>query len=200
MHFLISEVHPFDEGEWWFSIIDVVSILSGSKNSRRYWSDLKRQLVENEDFFQLYEKIVQLKLLSTDGKKYNTDCANTETIFRIIQSISSPKAEPFKRWLAKVGYDRVKEIEDPELASQRSRELYKAKEYDNAWIEKRMRGIQVRAELTEEWKKRAVGSSQDYAILTAEISKATIIMVVPLYYFTDLFSDAFIICKNIPRC
>lgn len=163
----------FHEGEWWFSIIDVVSILSGSKNPRRYWSDLKSQLIEKEEFIQLYDKIVQLKLLSSDGKKYNTDCSNTETIFRIIQSIPSPKAEPFKRWLAKVGYERVQEIEDPELASQRARDIYKAKGYDEAWIEKRMRGIQIRAELTDEWKSRDVGGNQEYAILTAEISKAT---------------------------
>ena len=163
----------FHENEWWFSVIDVIRLLSESHNARRYWSDLKRQLIEKEDFIQLYEKIVQLKLPSEDGKKYNTDCANTETVFRIIQSIPSPKAEPFKRWLAKVGYERVQEIEDPELASERVREIYKAKGYDDAWIEKRMRGIQVRAELTEEWMRRDVGSSQDYAILTAEISKAT---------------------------
>lgn len=163
----------FHDEEWWFSIIDVISVLSGSNNPRRYWSDLKRQLVEKEEFIQLYEKIVQLKLASADGKKYNTDCANTETIFRIIQSIPSPKAEPFKRWLAKVGYERVQEIEDPELASHRAREIYKAKGYNDAWIEKRMRGIQVRSELTEEWKNREVGDTKEYAILTAEISKAT---------------------------
>lgn len=163
----------FYEGEWWFSVVDVVAVLSGSANPRRYWSDLKRQLSEKEGFSQLYEKIVQLRLLSADGKKYETDCANTETVLRIIQSIPSPKAEPFKRWLAKVGYERVQEIEDPELASQRAREIYKAKGYDDAWIEKRMRGIQVRGELTEEWKNRDVGGSKEYAILTAEISKAT---------------------------
>lgn len=159
--------------EWYFSVIDVVSTLSATSNARRYWSDLKRQLQENEGFFELYEKIVQLKLLSADGKRYLTDCANTETLFRIIQSIPSPKAEPFKRWLAKVGYDRVQEIEDPELASKRARAIYQAKGYSDTWIEKRMRGIQVREELTEEWKQRSVGAEQEYAILTAEISKAT---------------------------
>lgn len=163
----------FHNDEWWFSIIDIISVLSGSNNPRRYWSDLKMQLVQKEDFHQLYEKIVQLKLPASDGKKYNTDCANTETIFRIIQSIPSPKAEPFKRWLAKIGYERVQEIEDPELASHRARGIYKAKGYSDAWIEKRMRGIQVRSELTEEWKNRDVGNTQEYAILTAEISKAT---------------------------
>lgn len=118
------------------------------------------------------EKIGQLKLVSSDGKKYETDCANTETLFRIIQSIPSPKAEPFKRWLAKVGYERVQEIEDPELATKRTKAIYKAKGYSEAWIEKRMRGIAVRAELTDEWKKRGVKEDPEYAILTAEISKA----------------------------
>lgn len=113
-----------------------------------------------------------LKLPAPDGKLRATDCANTEGIFRIIQSIPSPKAEPFKRWLAKVGYERVQEIEDPELATARTRELYRAKGYSEAWIEKRMRGIAVRAELTEEWKTRGVGEAPEYAILTAEISKA----------------------------
>jgi DNA-damage-inducible protein D len=139
----------------------------------RYWSDFKRQLTENEGFSQLYGKIVQLKLASSDGKKYDTDTANTETIFRIIQSIPSPKAEPFKRWLAKVGYERVQEIEDPELATQRTRAIYKAKGYSDEWIEKRMRGIAIREELTDEWDKRGVKMQREYAILTAEISKAT---------------------------
>lgn len=160
-------------GEWFFSIIDVIGLLTGSANPRRYWSDLKRQLQEKEGFTQLYEKIVQLKLLSADGKRYETDCANTESMFRIVQSIPSPRAEPFKQWLAKVGYERVREIEDPELASQRARELYKAQGYPDTWIEKRMRGIQVRAELTDEWKKRNVGEQAEYATLTREICKAT---------------------------
>ncbi len=113
-----------------------------------------------------------LELLAPDGKRRTTNCANTEGLFRIIQSIPSPKAEPFKRWLAKVGYERVQEIENPELATARTRELYRAKGYSEAWIEKRMRGIAVRAELTEEWKQRGVGDAPEYAILTAEISKA----------------------------
>lgn len=159
--------------EWFFSVIDIVEILTQTHSPRRYWSDLKRQLHEKEGFSQLYEKIVQLKLLSQDGKTYKTDCANTETIFRIIQSIPSPKAEPFKIWLAQVGYERIKEIENPELASQRAREIYKAKGYSSDWIEKRMRGIQVREELTNEWKQRNVGEQPEYAILTAEICKAT---------------------------
>ncbi len=160
------------QDEWYFSIIDVVGALSDSPNPRRYWSDLKRQLVEKEDFFELYGKIVQLKLEASDGKSYNTDCANTETLFRIIQSIPSPKAEPFKRWLAKVGYERVQEIEDPELASKRARAIYQAKGYPEGWIEKRMRSIAIREDLTDEWKQRGVKEGKDYAILTAEISKA----------------------------
>jgi DNA-damage-inducible protein D len=163
----------FHNDEWYFSIIDIVEALVESSNPRRYWSDLKRQLSENEGFSQLYEKIVQLKLESSDGKKYLTDTANTETMLRIIQSIPSPKAEPFKRWLAKVGYERIQEIEDPELATQRTREIYKAKGYSTDWIEKRMRGIAVREELTDEWDKRGIKLQREYAILTAEISKAT---------------------------
>ena len=159
--------------EWYFSVIDIVQTLSESKNARRYWSDLKIQLKEQEGFEQLYEKIVQLKLTSSDGKKYETDCANAETLFRIIQSIPSKKAEPFKRWLAKVGYERVQEIENPELAQQRMRELYKAKGYSDTWIEKRIRGIAIRDELTDEWKNRGVKDGREYSILTAEISKAT---------------------------
>lgn len=160
-------------GEWYFSVIDIVEVLTDSSNPRRYWTDLKAQLANNEGFIQLYGKIVQLKLPSSDGKKYLTDTANTETIFRIIQSIPSPKAEPFKRWLAQVGYERVQEIEDPELATKRTRAIYKAKGYSDDWIEKRMRGIAIQEELTDEWDKRGVKIQREYAILTAEISKAT---------------------------
>ena len=158
--------------EWWFSIIDVIAALTDNDRPRKYWNDLKKKLLV-EGYEQLSEKIGQLKLQSGDGKYYATDCANTETMFRIIQTIPSPKAEPFKRWLAKVGYERVQEIEDPELGPARARELYRAKGYSEAWIEKRMRGISIRAELTDEWKHREVGGSCEYAILTAEISKAT---------------------------
>lgn len=157
--------------EWWFSIIDIIEALTGTERSRKYWNDLKKKLTD-EGYFEVSEKIGQLKLLANDGKKYLTDCANTETIFRIIQSIPSPKAEPFKRWLARVGYERVKEIEDPELATKRTRAIYKAKGYSNAWIEKRMRGIEIRETLTDEWQKRGVKEQTEYAILTAEISKA----------------------------
>ena len=157
--------------EWWFSVVDACEVLSGSSIPRRYWSDLKRKLVE-EGYSELYEKIVQLKLPSQDGKFYQTDCADTETLFRIVQSIPSPKAEPFKRWLAKVGYERIQEIENPELATKRTRLLYKLKGYSNDWIEKRMRGIAIHEELTDEWKQRAAKEDKDYEILTAEISKA----------------------------
>ena len=143
------------ENEWYFAVVDVVAALTDSDKPRDYWYRMKKRELE-----------------STDGKKYQTEMANTEGIFRIIQSIPSPKAEPFKRWLAKVGYERVQEIEDPELATKRTKALYRAKGYSEAWIEKRMRGIAVRAELTDEWKKRGVNSEPEYAILTSEISKA----------------------------
>lgn len=160
------------ENEWWFSVIDVVEALTGTDRPRKYWNDLKTKIVR-EGYSELSEKIGQLKLESPDGKKYLTDCANTETIFRIIQTIPSPKAEPFKRWLARVGYERIQEIEDPELASKRARALYKAKGYPDEWIEMRMRGIAIREELTDEWQNRGAKIQKDYEILTSEISKAT---------------------------
>lgn len=159
--------------EWWFSVVDVVAILSESNNPNRYWSDLKRKLAQEAGAVQPYEKIVRLRLVAPDGKQRETDCANTEILFRIIQSIPSPKAEPFKRWLAQVGYERVKEIENPELASARARELYQAKGYTQAWIEKRLRSIAIRGELTDEWKQRGVQEGREYSILTAEIARAT---------------------------
>jgi hypothetical protein len=158
--------------KWYFAVIDVIEILTESLNPRRYWSDLKRKL-KAEGFSQLYEIIVQLKMTSSDGKKYTTDCADAKGLLRIIQSIPSPKAEPFKQWLAKVGSERLDEIENPELATQRTRDLYKLKGYADDWIEKRMRSIAIREELTDEWKNRGVKEQIEYAILTAEISKAT---------------------------
>jgi hypothetical protein len=158
--------------EWWFSVIDVVEVLSDSKNARRYWSDLKRKL-KKEGFSEVYEKIVQLKMESPDGKMRETDAANTETMFRIIQSIPSPKAEPFKLWLAKVGYERIQEIENPELAAQRARQYYKDLGYSEVWIETRLKSVETREQLTDEWKARNVKEGMEYAILTAEISKAT---------------------------
>jgi len=160
------------EKEWWFSVIDIIGVLTDSAKPSVYWSAMKAR-VNNEDGFQLSTICKQLKLEASDGKKYETDCADTEGIFRIIQSIPSPKAEPFKRWLAKVGYDRVQEIENPELATKRTRMLYKLKGYSEDWIEKRMRGIAIREELTDEWQKRGAQEQRDYEILTAEISKAT---------------------------
>jgi len=157
--------------EWWFSVVDVVSALTDSANPRDYWYKMKIR-VNSEDGVELSTFCRQLKLESPDGKRYETDCANTEGIFRIIQSIPSPKAEPFKRWLAKVGYERVQEIENPELATKRTRTLYKAKGYSDNWIEKRIRGIAIREELTDEWKKRDVREKREYEILTAEIAKA----------------------------
>jgi len=160
------------KSEWWFSVIDVVETLTGTERPRKYWSGLKAKLIK-EGYVEVSEKIGQLKLEAPDGKIRETDCANTETVFRIIQTIPSPKAEPFKRWLARVGYERIQEIEDPELATKRTGALYKAKGYSEDWIEKRMRGIAIREELTDEWQKREVGGNKEYAILTAEISKAT---------------------------
>lgn len=161
-----------NEQQWYFSIIDVVEILTESQRPRKYWGDLKKKLLQ-EGFEQLSEKIGQLKMEASDGKKYMTDVADVKTLLRIIQSIPSPKAEPFKRWLAQVGYERLEEIENPELATQRTRELYKAKGYPDDWIEKRMRSIAIREELTGEWKNRGVKEQIEYSILTAEISKAT---------------------------
>ena len=160
------------KNEWWFSVIDIVEALTDTERPRKYWNDLKKKLI-NEGYSEVSEKIGQLKLQAPDGKMRETDCANTETVFRIIQTIPSPKAEPFKRWLARVGYERIEEIEDPELATKRARVLYKAKGYSNSWIEKRMRGIEVRETLTDEWDKRGAKVDREYAILTAEISKAT---------------------------
>lgn len=158
--------------EWFFSIIDVIAALTDSTNPRTYWKVLKHRL-NQEGSNETVTKCNQLKLVAPDGKMRLTDCANTESMFRIIQSIPSPKAEPFKLWLAKVGYERVQEIENPELAQARMKEIYKAKGYSNDWIEKRVRGIAIRDELTDEWKKRNVSDEKEFAILTAEISKAT---------------------------
>ncbi|PJE66945.1 phage antirepressor protein, partial [Candidatus Shapirobacteria bacterium CG10_big_fil_rev_8_21_14_0_10_36_6] len=131
------------KNEWWFSVIDVIQALTDSTQPSKYWTAMKAR-VEDSDEFQLSTICRQLKLLASDGKKYLTDCADTEGMFRIIQSVPSPKAEPFKRWLAKVGFERIKEIEDPELATKRTRTLYKLKGYPKDWIEKRMRGITIR--------------------------------------------------------
>ncbi|MDD5676432.1 MAG: Bro-N domain-containing protein [Kiritimatiellae bacterium] len=156
--------------EWWFSVADVVAALTDSPDAGAYWRKLKQRL--KEEGSEVVTFCHGLKLPAADGKQYETDCADTEGLFRIIQSIPSPKAEPFKRWLAKVGYERVQEIENPELATKRTRTLYKLKGYSDDWIEKRMRGIAIREELTDEWQKRGVQEEKDYEILTAQISKA----------------------------
>ncbi len=157
--------------EWWFSVVDIIGALTQTDRARKYWSDLKVKLTE--EGFEVSEKIGQLKLMAEDGKLRLTDCATTKNMFRIVQSIPSPKAEPFKQWLAQVGYDRVQEIQNPELAQKRMKEIYKAKGYSNDWVEKRVRGIAIRDELTDEWKKRGLLEEREYAFLTAEISKAT---------------------------
>ena len=168
-----------DSQKWYFSIVDVIEILTGSSIPRRYWSDLKIKL--KEEGFELYEKIVQLKLQSSDGKLYETDCSDLEGIFRIIQSIPSPKAEPFKQWLAKIGKERVDEIQNPELAMERMRSLYEQKGYTGDWVAKRVRGIAVRNTLTDEWNKRGLKKGVEYAILTNEIMQGTFDMKVDDY-------------------
>ena len=160
-----------EKEEWYFSIIDVISVLTGTANPRRYWSDLKRKL-KAEGANELYEKIVQLKMLSSDGKRYKTDVANTEQLLRIIQSIPSPKAEPFKAWLAMVGKERIEETIDPERAIDRALDTYLKKGYSEEWIHQRLLAIRIRNELTDEWKKRGVQKGKEYAILTDEISRA----------------------------
>ncbi|MDO8512259.1 MAG: Bro-N domain-containing protein [bacterium] len=157
------------QNEWWFSVVDACGVLTDSKDAGAYWRKLKQRLIEEGS--EVVTFCHGLKLEATDGKKYETDCATTEGLFRIAQSIPFSKAEPFKRWLAKVGYERVQEIENPELATKRTRVLYKLKGYSDNWIEKRMRGIAIREELTDEWLKRGAQEERDYAILTAEISK-----------------------------
>jgi hypothetical protein len=157
--------------EWWFSVVDVCGVLTESVDAGAYWRKLKQRL--GTEVGQPVTFCHGLKLEAPDGKQRVTDCANTEGLFRIIQSIPSPKAEPFKRWLAQVGYERVKEIENPELAGARARELYQAKGYPQAWIEKRLRSISIRGELTDEWKTRGVQEGREYSILTAEIARAT---------------------------
>ena len=156
--------------EWWFVITDVVEALTDSIHARGYLKDMRRR---DPELAKGWGQIATPLLIQTGGGPQQLNCANTEGIFRIIQSIPSPKAEPFKRWLAKVGYERIQEIEDPELATKRTRAIYKAKGYSDDWIEKRMRGVAIREELTDEWKKRGVGEDREYSILTAEISKAT---------------------------
>lgn len=159
-----------EEEAWYFSVVDIVGVLTGSSNPRRYWSDLKRKL--EEEGSQLYDKIVQLKMKSSDGKLYKTDVATTSQVFRIIQSIPSPKAEPFKLWLAQVGAERIEETIDPELTIDRALETYQKKGYSAEWVNQRLQAISVRKELTDEWIERGVSKGSEFAILTDEISKA----------------------------
>jgi DNA-damage-inducible protein D len=154
---------------WFFSVVDVVGALADSSNARRYWSDLKKQLTEQEGFSELYEKIVQLKLKASDGKMRETDCASTESIFRIIQSIPSPKAEPFKRWLAKVGYERIQEIADPEKSINRGRDNWRKHGRSEEWIQRRMFGQETRNKLTDYWKDHEIKEGEEYATLTSII-------------------------------
>ena len=160
-----------DNEKWYFSIVDVVGALTDATNARRYWSDLKRKL-KNEGAVEVYEKIVQLKLLSPDGKRRLTDVADTEQLLRIIQSIPSPKAEPFKMWLAMVGRERIEEDIDPELTINRALETYAKKGYDADWINQRLQTIRARKELTDAWKEHGVNQGKEYAILTNELTKA----------------------------
>ncbi len=159
----------FHKDEWWFVVEDMVSVLIESTDSKQYIQKLKKRDPELEKGWVQFVRTLDIE---TKGGIQKMNCTNTEGSFRIIQSIPSPKAEPFKRWLAKVGYERIQEIENPELATKRTRTIYKAKGYSDAWIEKRLRGIAVREELTEEWQERGI-KNKEYGILTAEISKAT---------------------------
>ena len=177
----VRSIWSVEEHKWYFSIIDVISVLTSSPRSRKYWSALKTKL--QQEGSELSQKLGQLKMLAEDGKMRMTDVADTEQILRLIQSIPSPKAEPFKQWLAQVGAERIAEIENPELAQARIRATYKAKGYSDQWIDKRIRGILVRDELTNEWKHRGVKEGKEYAILTAEISKATF-GIIPSEYKT----------------
>jgi prophage antirepressor-like protein len=163
----------FHEAEWWFSAVDVIEALTASPNPRRYWSDLKRQMAEKEGFSQLYDSVVQLKMPGSDGKMYETDAINPETVFRVVQSIPSTRAEPFKRWLARVAYERIQEIQDPEIAIKRAIMQYQVQGRSLDWIEKRIRSIMVRKELTSEWKKRGVDETNEFALLTGILMART---------------------------
>ena len=158
------------DDDWYFSIVDIVGVLTGSPEPRKYWNKVKTREFTDLQLSPIWR---QLKLPAADGKQYRTDCATTQAMFRIIQSIPSPKAEPFKQWLAQVGYERVQEIENLELAQERMKAIYEAKGYPKDWIDKRLRGIAIRQNLTDEWKERGIREERDFAILTAEIARAT---------------------------
>ncbi len=160
----IRKVWDRQKEEWYFSIIDVCSVLSDTANAKRYWSDLKKKLKTEGN--ETYEKIVRLKMPASDGKMRLTDCANTEQLLRLIQSIPSKKAEPFKLWLARVGTERLEEMADPEKAIDRGFDYYRAKGYSEEWIKQRMQGKSIREELTDEWRRSGIDNPRDYAILT----------------------------------
>lgn len=163
--------HWDDEKElWYFSVIDIVEVLTNSSIPRRYWSDLKSKL--KSEGSQVYDKIVQLKFMASDGKYYVSDAADTETMFRVMQSIPSPKAEPFKLWLARVGYERIEEAEDPEKAIQRAMAMYLKKGYSKNWVDLRLKSIEIRKDLTNEWQERGVLSNEEFAVLTDDITFA----------------------------
>lgn len=163
----------FHEGEWYFSVVDVIKAITESPRPAGYWSDLKRKLVEEEGFSELYDNIVKLPLPGADGKNRDTDTANIETLFRLVQSVPSKKAERFKRWLARVGYERIQEWQNPEIAIKRAIVTYKAKGYSDEWINQRVQTIVSRKELTREWAKRGVTEGLEYALLTDAISVGT---------------------------
>lgn len=158
------------EDEWYFSVVDIIEVLTDSPEPRKYWNKVKTREFTALQLSPIWR---QLKLPATDGKLYKTDCATTKDMFRIIQAVPSRKAEPFKQWLAQVGYERVQEIENPELAQERMKEIYEAKGYPKDWIDKRLRGMAIRQNLTDEWQQRGITEDRDFAILTAEIARAT---------------------------
>lgn len=168
----IRSIWDKEKEEWFFSVVDIVQALTGSSNPRRYWSDLKRKIRDDEGGIELYEKIVQLKLKAPDGKMRETDATDMQGIFRIIQSVPSPKAEPLKMWLAEIGKERIDEIIDPELTIDRALETYVKKGYSREWINQRLQAIQVRKELTDAWQDHGVAQGREFAILTNEITQA----------------------------
>lgn len=160
------------EGQWWYSVIDVIGLLTDNPKPRQYWFDMKRN-IHTEGFIEVSEKIRQLKMEAADGKQRLTDAADTETLLRIIQSVPSPKAEPFKRWLARVGTERLEEVDNPELAADRMRQLYRARGYSDEWIDRRLQGIVIRDELTQEWRERGAEEGRQFAVLTDILSRGT---------------------------
>jgi DNA-damage-inducible protein D len=176
----VRRVWDEKQEKWYFSVVDIIAILTGSDNPQVYWRVLKKRLID-EGSNETVTKCNGLKMVAPDGKMRLTDVADVETVLRLIQSVPSPKAEPFKLWLAKIGYERIQEIESPELAAERARALYRAKGYPEAWIEKRMRGIEVRETLTNEWKNRGAKEKVEFAILTNEIMKGTFNMTAEDY-------------------